>query len=702
MQWGLFITFCLHLIFRENYKIVSIKYGGNKVKYRAEIDGLRALAIIPVIFFHAGCSLFSGGYAGVDVFFVISGYLITTILVSDLDAGNFSVVRFYERRARRILPALFFVVLCSIPFAWALLTPSGLVDFSKSVTAVSLFYSNIFFSSEGGYFSTAADLKPLLHTWSLAVEEQYYLLFPMFLLFFWKIGKKYVLLAVIVVGIVSLTLAQLGTTSKPVANFFLLQSRAWELAFGSIAALCLLENKFRLVKVTHKQLYASLGFVAIMASVFFYDNGTPFPSLYGLLPTVGAVLIILFADEDTHIGKILGSKALTSVGLISYSAYLWHQPIFAFARSGVQIFGGMPNIVLIPFVLLIAVFSWKYIESPFRNPNLIGAKFIFYGAVLVGGFFALLGFYISNELSRISNESYIAKQLVASPAIYVSNMNERTFIKSRIEIEKISPKILVLGSSRIMQISSKTAGRELLNLAVSGSSVEDDIAIWKLASEKFQPDVVLIGADPWLLNAKSGQDRWRTLESDYYLGLSDIGIQQQSVPIIQFSNENYNNGFLADLYQYLNISMISANNDSPELMDKIRKDGSRVYNLKYANRTNAEVDREAISYASYSMSPYEYSVSAEERFKKLIKAIQKKHKVILVLSPYHPKLYNYMVTQDKKFLEIENKFKELGVSLDVPVLGSYNPAVIGCSDNEFYDGMHPKDSCMDKVMFFIK
>ena len=160
------------------------------MKYRREIDGLRALAVVPVILFHAGFETFSGGFVGVDVFFVISGYLITTIILSELEQGKFSIGNFYERRTRRVIPMLFLVMLCCIPFAWFWLLPGDMIDFSQSLVAVSFFVSNILFWRESGYFDTAAELKPLLHTWSLAVEEQFYIIFPLFLIMFWRLGKR--------------------------------------------------------------------------------------------------------------------------------------------------------------------------------------------------------------------------------------------------------------------------------------------------------------------------------------------------------------------------------------------------------------------------------------------------------------------------------------------------------------------------------
>ena len=209
--------------------------------YRREIDGLRAIAVLPVILFHAGFETFSGGFVGVDVFFVISGYLITTIIIAELEQGKFSIINFYERRARRILPALFLVMLVCIPLAWFWLLPRDMQDFSQSLVAVTVFASNILFWRESGYFDTAAELKPLLHTWSLAVEEQYYVIFPLFLMSFWRLGKRWIMILLVAVFVVSLALAQWASLAKPSAAFFLLPARGWELLVGAFAAFCWLK-----------------------------------------------------------------------------------------------------------------------------------------------------------------------------------------------------------------------------------------------------------------------------------------------------------------------------------------------------------------------------------------------------------------------------------------------------------------------------
>ena len=292
------------------------------MKYRREIDGLRALAVVPVILFHAGFETFSGGFVGVDVFFVISGYLITTIILAELEQGKFSIVNFYERRARRILPALFFVMLVCIPFAWFWLLPSDMKEFSKSLVAVSFFASNILFWRESGYFSTAAELKPLLHTWSLAVEEQFYVLFPLFLMLFWKLGKRWILVILGLVFVASLALAQWGSYTKPAAAFYLLPTRGWELLIGVFAAFYLSQANRKEFGKGLSELGGWLGVALILFPVFAYSKTTPFPGFFALAPTIGTVLIILFATQQTSAGKFVGNKAFVAIGLISFSAYL--------------------------------------------------------------------------------------------------------------------------------------------------------------------------------------------------------------------------------------------------------------------------------------------------------------------------------------------------------------------------------------------
>ena len=362
------------------------------MKYRAEIDGLRALAVVPVILFHAGFELFSGGFVGVDVFFVISGYLITTILIEDIENQRFSLVNFYERRARRILPALFFVMLVCIPFAWMWMLPSQMKDFSQSLVAVSLFASNILFWRESGYFAAAAEEKPLLHTWSLAVEEQYYVLFPIFLILAWRFGKNRVFWMIVVMATISLLLSEWGWRNKATANFYLAPTRAWELFAGSIAAFIVQKQG-----VQKNNLLATLGLAAIIFSIFFYDETTPFPSVYALVPVLGVVLLVLYADKETLAAKLLSTKGFVGIGLISYSAYLWHQPIFAFAR--VKLLGETSEMLMLnlaAFSVVLGYLSWKFIERPFRKisgKSTISRHNVFAISIFGLVLFSSVGFY---------------------------------------------------------------------------------------------------------------------------------------------------------------------------------------------------------------------------------------------------------------------------------------------------------------------
>lgn len=346
------------------------------MRYRPEIDGLRAIAVIPVILFHAGFQLFSGGFIGVDIFFVISGYLITTILLTELEAGRFSLLHFYERRARRILPALYLVMASCLPFAWVWLMPSDTKEFSKSVVAVLGFVSNIFFWLQSDYFE-ATELKPLLHTWSLGVEEQFYVLFPVFLMFAWRWGRKRIIVLLTIAAFLSLALSEQVITRKPDAAFFLLPTRGWELAVGSLIAFYLNGKERDHFPLALYQILSLIGLGLIASGVLAFTKETPFPGLHALIPTVGASLVILFALPGTLAGRLLVSRALVGIGLVSYSAYLWHQPLLSFARH--RSFTEPNNMVVGLIIVLtfgLAYLTWRYVEQPFRQKNAIEKRMV--------------------------------------------------------------------------------------------------------------------------------------------------------------------------------------------------------------------------------------------------------------------------------------------------------------------------------------
>ena len=383
------------------------------MRYRPEIDGLRAIAVAAVILFHAGFALFSGGFVGVDVFFVISGFLITSIIVEELKTGRFSVLRFYERRARRILPALFMVMAACIPFAYRLLSPDDLKDFAQSLAAICLFASNVLFWGESGYFDTQAELKPLLHTWSLAVEEQFYVVFPLLLLAAWRLGRGVLLSLIGAIALVSVFISVDEVRNFPSAAFYLLPSRAWQLLVGALASFVADRWQAADVRQPAVRLAGEAvgwgGMAMIVMALFLFDERTPFPGLNAALPTIGTALVLLCASDRTSVGRMLAWRPLVGLGLISYSAYLWHQPLFAFTKHA--LLADLPTdlaIVLCAATIVLACLSWRYIEQPFRDRSLISRGAVFaLSAVGMAAFVGLgfIGHRMSDRITQIRLQS---------------------------------------------------------------------------------------------------------------------------------------------------------------------------------------------------------------------------------------------------------------------------------------------------------
>ena len=335
----------------------------SKMVYRPEIDGLRSLAILPVLLFHSGVPGFYGGFVGVDIFFVISGFLITGIIVDELAAGRFSILDFYERRARRILPALTFFSLLTLLAAWLYFLPQFFEDFSRSLVAVATFTSNLYFWKYSGYFEHSAHLRPLLHTWSLAVEEQFYIFVPIVMWALYRYAKRFLFWGLAIGAVLSLALSVYVTSRAPTANFFLLPTRAWELLLGSLLAVA----SVRKVPSGLNSVLSFAGVAAIAVAVFGYSDATPFPGLAALLPCMGAVLIIL-TGRSTPVGAVLSARPIVFIGKISYSLYLAHWPVAVFIRYVTLREPTMLHAVVIIFVsFALAIFSWKFVESPFRR-----------------------------------------------------------------------------------------------------------------------------------------------------------------------------------------------------------------------------------------------------------------------------------------------------------------------------------------------
>ncbi len=383
------------------------------MKYRADIDGLRAIAVLPVVLYHAGISWFSGGYVGVDVFFVISGFLITSIIAEEIRQNKFSILHFYERRIRRIFPALFTVFTFTVAGAALLFLPPDYKDFSQSLIAATLFASNFLFWQESGYFAGPAEEKPLLHTWSLAVEEQYYIFFPIMLFIIWRLMGGRFLLWLVPLGLLSFGASIWGVENKPTATFYLLHTRAWELFLGgalALGAFPMLENK------PLKEVLGWSGLAMIFCSVFLYTAQTPFPGLAALLPCLGATLIIY--AQGTKLGQFLSLKPIVFTGLLSYSLYLWHWPIIVFAKYYLMRELHAPEIAgVIAASFILSYLSWRFIEAPFRGKN----------GILTRGQIFLLAALAMGAMIVIGGIGHITKGLPQRLPAEVAEMSSKAY-----------------------------------------------------------------------------------------------------------------------------------------------------------------------------------------------------------------------------------------------------------------------------------
>lgn len=350
--------------------------------YRADIDGIRGIAVFCVVMFHAGLSGFGGGFVGVDIFFVISGYLICAIIAREIETESFSFAQFYARRARRILPALFVVLLASFIVATAILTSAEMVDFARSAVANIGAASNIYFWKSANYFSTSAELKPLMMTWSLSVEEQFYLFFPPVLLLVrrmkWDIG-----ITLAVLSLVSFAASAWETPRHPTTAFFLLHTRAWELGIGALLAH--VDNRAAVrryvLPARVRESFGAAGLLALVWSIACFDHATSFPGIAASVPVLGTAMLI--AARGSMVNRhVLANKALVFVGLVSYSWYLWHWPLMSFSRVVADKPINLTTALTLAAVsFFIAIVSWRFVEQPFRSGRVAVHKTLWrYGA----------------------------------------------------------------------------------------------------------------------------------------------------------------------------------------------------------------------------------------------------------------------------------------------------------------------------------
>jgi peptidoglycan/LPS O-acetylase OafA/YrhL len=343
----------------------------HSISYRSDIDGLRALAILPVVLFHAFPNLLPGGFIGVDIFFVISGYLITSILLKDIQAGNYSIKTFYARRVRRIFPALSVVLLFCLALGWVVLTAVEYRSLGKHAAGGAGFIANFMFWKEAGYFDAAGDTKPLLHLWSLGIEEQFYIVWPLLLYFFAKRSWN-ILSLILVVALLSFGLNVWQVGSNPSAAFYSPLSRSWELALGAFLAYQVLRpaQVFTSIIERHRSLLSCLGLIMVAIGFVVINESRAFPGWWALLPALGSALLIASGPHGLVNRFVLSQRIFVWVGLISFPLYLWHWPLLSFARI---IYSETPpidvRVVLVVLSIVLAALTYYLIEKPIRQSS---------------------------------------------------------------------------------------------------------------------------------------------------------------------------------------------------------------------------------------------------------------------------------------------------------------------------------------------
>jgi peptidoglycan/LPS O-acetylase OafA/YrhL len=680
-------------------------------KYTQELDGLRGIAVILVLGFHFGWTGFGGGYLGVDAFFVISGYLITGILLKSFSNGTFSYHKFIAKRAKRLLPALTVMTLLTTIGAWVLFNRGQLDSFGDALLGVGTYTSNFVFMLSDSYFEQSTATTPLLHTWSLAVEEQFYIIFPLFALLFWRMRpKNRLFLPILLMSTASLLawvwFREIGTTTMLSDwAFFMLPTRAWELGVGSLLAIKVTEVKSPLQTQRTRNILALIG-VGLGATSLVIGTLHPDRGLASIIMVTSVALLIANA-KSTVIGKVLGIRALVGIGLLSYGLYLYHYPLIAFTQIllGVNTLGFYPGLTVLALTTLISIASLRLIENPIRMsksrghtlPSLVG---------LFVSIFLILGFASKVPAIELSIEKETARALETHDWVYFPEMDEREFQLNRLlGIQHLEWNPLLIGSSRLMSVDPKSLNGKPLNLSVSGASVEDLFTLSLQGHQASKSKSIIIGLDPWLINVDSGQDRWKSISEDFEKWRGVV-YEGESLDLAKnrtdFTREHENPGWITGIFESVNLATYNLvpEDGTPSLVTKKRRDGSIVYSSEYLAWTDEQIRLGFSDISNYAnMRKFQSSPEKLELLRRLLSFMEINGiDVTLVLSPYHPDIYPLLLSNSIGFEEAEETFLFLAQETKTNILGSYNPELVGCQSYEFFDGMHPKESCMSRIL----
>jgi peptidoglycan/LPS O-acetylase OafA/YrhL len=457
--------------------MTSAATNNHEIAYRPDVDGLRAVAVGIVVLFHARLGLFPGGYTGVDVFFVISGFLISSIIWRELQAGKFTIAGFYERRIRRIFPALAVIILVTLVVGAVFFAPPDYATLGRSARATAAFYSNFFFNSQFGYFMPGAETQPLLHTWSLAVEEQFYFVAPFFLILLARMQSRHRIWLFLALFAVSLTFSSVGALGESKGAFYLPHSRAFELMMG-MALVIGLAPVWR--NDAAREAAAFLGLGMIVAAAVFYSDATPFPGLAAVVPCLGTMLLINTAsNKPTMVSRALSAAPLVMTGKISYSLYLWHWPIFVFAEY--QYGERLPvaySLGLIALSVALSFVTYRLVEQPARQHSfltrrtVIGAGVGAMAALVVmsQGVIETKGWpdRLDPEVAAFAKSAYDAK---VPPPCRDKDEDSASAAGCTIGVKDVPPTFMLWGDSHAVALSAEVAA------VATAKGVRGDVAV---------------------------------------------------------------------------------------------------------------------------------------------------------------------------------------------------------------------------------
>ncbi len=662
----------------------------NMPSYRKDIEAMRGFAIIIVLIYHLDDTFMPHGYLGVDIFFVLSGYLTSKSLLRRGDLLFSDIMGYWQRRIWRLIPGLLFVAVVAVLASWMFLSPIFMSDLSAHTLGLSTFASNIVYWKTQGYFSDAAGMHPLLHTWSLSLEFQFYFIAPVIILILITL-KRHSLILIIILIALSFGLSVWAKTNAPVANFYLLPARMWQFALGMLA--------FELIRsriIKFKTGNYIFGFPLLVGLCIFnyIQFATQFAFLNQTLVSFLTFAVLLF---NTKRCELPGSEILSKIGVVSYSLYLVHQPIIVLYKNAnlISNLNGRQILLLSAMSLMSAVLVHKVIESRFRSPyySNLGSKslglIILYSTTLCAlGMVTLVG---SHNIEKM-----VAKRLVSGHSVIFQNMDERKLAEYRITHAIQNVDSIVLGSSRAMQIDSSVTLDQTMNIAVSGAALEDIIGIGVLSIELLKPKVAHIVVDPWLFNANSIETRWHSIahivkHSEQVIS-NRTSIINSSLRKIKSESLNEDVGFILRRNQ----SNILSPSESLTDFDHRTSEGRHIYGK--LNISEFKV-HDPQSVLNYHMQKFNFSENSMSKFMTFLQWVNHQDvQIKIIFAPYSPSAYfsnhNYISTVQNVEQKLRSEIENIG---SISFLGSYNPQNIKCLEKEFYDALHPNKDCITRL-----